>query len=164
MSKSNIMRIILVVGIALIIIGILLLGWVWATADDRNVIRVQLEGGNSEALKFEELALVPGEECEYLIKLERMSSDSYDLVLDFVESGEGTLADYARVRITSGEHTVCDELLRDAFSSEDIVLSVDFSENKNTELKVIYYLPVEVGNEAKNAEAIFELLLTASNE
>ena len=40
----------------------------------------------------------------------------------------------------------------------------DFRENKNTELKVIYYLPLDVGNEAKNAEAIFELQLTASNE
>jgi hypothetical protein len=29
---------------------------------------------------------------------------------------------------------------------------------------MVYYLPVDIGNEAKNAEAVFELLLTASNE
>ena len=51
-----------------------------------------------------------------------------------------------------------------AFEKEKIVLPVDFDEGENTELKIVYYLPLDVGNEAKNAEAVFELLLTASNE
>ena len=31
-------------------------------------------------------------------------------------------------------------------------------------MKIVYYMPIEIGNEAKNAEAIFDLLLTATNE
>ena len=39
-----------------------------------------------------------------------------------------------------------------------------FGEDKNTEFQIVYYLPIDVGNEAKNAEALFGLMLTASNE
>jgi hypothetical protein len=28
----------------------------------------------------------------------------------------------------------------------------------------VYYMPLDVGNEAKNTEAVFKLVLTASNE
>jgi hypothetical protein len=68
------------------------------------------------------------------------------------------------VKIISGDEVICDELLAKVFEDDDIVLPVDFAEDKNTELKIVYYLPVDIGNEAKNAEAVFELLLTASNE
>ena len=50
------------------------------------------------------------------------------------------------------------------FEAENINLPVDFSEGKNTELKITYYLPIDIGNEAKNAEAIFELRFESSNE
>ena len=45
---------------------------------------------------------------------------------------------------------------------EKITLSVDFAAEKNAELKIVYYLPLDVGNEAKNAEGMFELQFTAS--
>ena len=33
-----------------------------------------------------------------------------------------------------------------------------------TPFEIVYYLPIDVGNEAKNAVAVFELHLTAYNE
>ena len=45
-----------------------------------------------------------------------------------------------------------------------LFLPVHFDLLHNTELTVEYYMPIEIGNEAKNAEAHFELHLTASNE
>ena len=85
--------------------------------------------------------------------------------LDFVDTDEEkTLKKYARVKIVADGEVISDELLADAFEKEKIVLPVDFDDKKNTELKIVYYLPLDVGNEAKNAEAVFELLLTASNE
>ena len=68
------------------------------------------------------------------------------------------------MKIVANGEVISDELLADAFEKEKIVLPVDFDEGENTELKIVYYLPLDVGNEAKNAEAVFELLLTASNE
>ena len=77
---------------------------------------------------------------------------------------EKTLKNFARVKIISNGETVHDELLASAFDSEDLKLTVNFAKKRNTELSIVYYLPIEVGNEAKNAEADFEIHLTASNE
>ena len=165
MPKSKLMRIILIAGSVLIIVGVSLMGWMLATEDERGVIEVKLEDGKTESLAFEDLTLVPGEKCEYIIKLEKSGASKYDLALDFVDTDEEkTLKNYARVKILANGEVVSDELLADAFENEKIILPVDFDEGKNTELKIVYYLPLEVGNEAKKAEAFFELLLKASNE
>lgn len=164
MTKSTFMRIVLIVGSALILVGVSLMTWMLVTEDDRSVIDVQLENGKTQSVEFENLSLVPGEECEYTISLGSDTASKYDLSLDFVEIEEKTLKNFARVKIVANGEVVCDELLATVFEDENIVLPVDFTEGKNTELKIVYYLPLEVGNEAKNAEAVFELLLTASNE
>ncbi len=164
MPKSKLMRIILIVGSVLIIVGASLMSRMLATEDERGVIEVKLEDGKTESLAFEDLTLVPGEKCEYIIRLKKISASKYNLELDFVETEENTLKNYARVKLLANGEVICDELLADAFKKEKIVLPVDFDEGKNTELKIVYYLPIDVGNEAKKAEAVFELLLTASNE
>ena len=55
-------------------------------------------------------------------------------------------------------------MMTTVFAEEPIVIPVDFNTSINTELTIVYYLPLDVGNEAKKAEAVFELRLTASNE
>jgi hypothetical protein len=59
---------------------------------------------------------------------------------------------------------VYDDLLVNTLEDKNILFSVDFREDKNTEFRIVYYLPIDVGNEAKNAEALFGLMLKASNE
>jgi hypothetical protein len=157
------MRIILVVASLMIIVGVILMMWVLMTRDDRNVINVSLIDGNAP-VKFEELSLVPGDECSYTIKLAKASSDKFDLRLDFVRTGDGTLEDHARVKIVTQGDVVYDDLLADAIENATIHFAVDFEQNQNTEFQIVYYLPLDVGNEAKNAEAKFELILSASNE
>jgi hypothetical protein len=164
MTKQGFMRIILSVGSILIIIGVLLMAWTLATRDDRNVIRVQLADGQTRPIRFENLALVPGEQCSYTVLLSGTQASGCTLYLDFVETEEKTLKNFARVKIVSGEEALYDELLATAFSDEEMAIAVDFNNQQHTELEFIYYLPLDVGNEAKNAEAVFELLLTASNE
>jgi hypothetical protein len=164
MPKNKLMRIILIAGSVLIIAGVSLMGRIIATEDDRNVLKINLEDEKTQSIKFESLSLVPGEECEYTVELKKSSEDKCNLLLDFVETEEKTLKNFARVKIITNGEIVCDELLATVFEKDKIVLPVDFSEGKNTNLKIVYYLPIDVGNEAKNAEAIFELLLTASNE
>lgn len=164
MQKNKLMLIILMVGSVLIIVGVSLMTWMLATVDERNVIRVSLDKGDSDPVKFEALSLVPGDECEYGVKLVKGRTNTLDLRFDFIETGDGTLKNYARVKIMVQGNIVYDDLLANALENEKISLSVDFEKNKNTEFQVIYYLPIDVGNEAKNAEAKFGLMLTASNE
>ena len=164
MTKSIFLRIVLIAASALIITGVLLMNWMLDTSDERNVIKIRLADGITEAVEFEDLSLIPGDSCEYVIVLNNERSMPYDLDIKFVETEEKTLKNFAFVKVISGNEVICDELLADAFAGEGISLPVDFEENKNTIIKIVYYMPIEVGNEAKNAEAKFELQLTASNE
>ena len=164
MAKSSLMRILLIAGSVLIIIGVSLMCWMLSTSDDTNVIKVDLAAGETESIEFENLALIPGESCEYVIKLKRDGANRFDLGLNFEETQEKNLKNFAKVKIISGDEVICDELLATVFENSDIVLPVDFKDDKNTEITIVYYLPYEVGNEAKNAEAIFKLDLVASNE
>ena len=170
MAASGFMRIVLIAASVLIIIGVVLVCGIMLTDDDRNNITVNMKDiatGESKTIEFEKLGLVPGGQCEYTVKLKGENSKKYDLKLDFVdmdETGEMTLKNYARVRILSGEEIICDELLADAFKNDVIVLPVDFNQGKNTDIVIVHYLPIDVGNETKKAEAVFDLVLTASNE
>ena len=165
MIKSVALRVALIVICVLILIGVTILMWMMLTEDERNNIEVYLSDGKTQAIQFDDLDLVPGDSCEYEIVLKSEFAKKYDLILDFADlAEEGTLKNFVRVKIMADDESVCDELLADVIANDDLVLPVDFKENKNTKLKVVYYLPLEVGNDAKNAEALFELRLTATNE
>lgn len=59
---------------------------------------------------------------------------------------------------------ICDELLAEVFAQEGYELAVDFADGAKNEIKIIYYMPENVGNEAQNAEAKFDLIVTATDE
>ena len=164
MTKNGIMTVALVITIILIIIGVIVMNQVLTASEEENVIKVHIEDQKTETVEFKGLSLIPGDSCEYVIKLTGDRASAYDLAFDFVETEEGTLKEFVWVKILSQEAQICDMLLKDALSKDDLVLPVDFGAGKNTELTIIYYLPHEVGNEAKNAKAIFELRLTANIE
>lgn len=165
MGRRILMRVLICVGSILIIAGTAILGWSAGTSDDPGEITVTVRDGATETVEFEGLGLIPGESIEYEIKLKGDRSTAYDLTLDFVDLEESMKLKYfARVKILSGDEVICDELLAVALVKEDIHLRVDFTESKNTNIKIVYYMPAEVGNEAKNAEAVFKLMITADSE
>ncbi len=164
MKKSGFMRILLLAGSVLILVGVALMTWMVMTAEDRTVINLELEPNGTYELSVEELCLIPGEEVAYTIKLNSNKADRYDLRLDFEELEEKTLKNYARVKIASGDKILYDELLATAFDEENLAFPVDFEKEINTEFILVYYLPIDVGNEAENAQAVFDLQITASNE
>ena len=162
MAKHKFMRWILLIGSIMILIGVALMCWMLMTADDRTVIKVDLD--LEQKIPFEELCLVPGEEVAYTIKLNSNKGSKYDLHLDFVEEEDKTLKKYARVKIESAGEVVYDELLSDAFLAPDVIFPISFKESDNNEFTIVYYLPIEIGNEAENAVATFYLLITATNQ
>ena len=165
MTRSNLLRLVLIVGSILIIIGVTLMLWNLVIEKDPNVIEIHIKDLKKPyPIEFENLCLIPGEQCEYRISLKGDRSNTCSINFDFVELEESKLKDFARVKIESKDGVLLDELLVDAFDNDNFEFPVDFSKKKNTELKVVYYLPLEVGNEAKKADAVFELIVTAINE
>ena len=167
MQSNKIMRTMLMIANLFVLIGVLMTVWVAIEKEDKDVdvIKVQLSEGETEVIKFDAMNLLPGDSCEYIIELRNDDFPKYSLNLDFVDvDEEKTLKNYARVKIIANGAVVHDELLATAFENDNIAFPVDFAEGMNAELKIVYYLPLEVGNEAKNAEAAFEVLITASNK
>jgi len=164
MVKGLIMRIGVIALSVVMMVGVGIMLYTNVTEDDRNVIDIPLGEGDTKKITFESLALVPGEQCSYDIELDHEVQKQYDLILDFYEIEEKSLKDSARVRIESGGVPIYDELLATAFEDENIKFPVDFDKDMNTAFKVTYYMPLEVGNEAQGAEALFELRLTATSE
>ena len=143
----------------LIIIGVVIMGFMLDAYNRVNSITVDIETGETQLVKFDRIGLVPGESCEYTIKFK--GGEDLDLSLAFAEGEEKSLKNFAFVKIIAGDVVILDELLADVFEHEEITLSVNFNEKRNTEITIIYYLPIEVGNEAKNAEADFDLVIRA---
>lgn len=165
MTKGRWMRILLVLISILILIGVVFMRCTpnRLTAEG-GLINVVLSDGKTQIVEFDNLSLVPGEECEYIVTLEHALNGQCDVTFDFREIEEKTLKYFIRVKMIADGEILCDEILADMFEKENIVLPVDFAENKNTKLKIVYFMPFEVGNEAKNAETIFELRITTKNK
>ena len=82
----------------------------------------------------------------------------------FIKTGGERLEDFAYVKIISGEDVLYDGLLATAFEAQGLIFPVDFEKQINTNLQIVYYLPETTGNEAKNADVLFELHISASNQ
>ena len=164
MNKSNFMRILAIVLSVFVLGGAALWGYLTASEEERSAITVHVEEGKTETVQFENLSLVPGQSCEYELSLDGGRADQYDVIFDFVELKEGTLKNYACASIESKGGILYDGLLAPLFEDGPLTVAVDFEKKVNTDLRIVYYLPIEIGNEAQNAEALFELHLTASNE
>ncbi len=156
--------------ISLVIISVLILiGAIWTLrsctpTDGENLVKVRLELEETQIVSFENLCLIPGQACDYTVILESDDADECNLTIEFEEMGDGTLKNFAYVRIEANGEVLYDKLLATVFDGEKISLMIDFPQKQNTELTVTYYLPIEVGNDAKNAEVVFQMLLTMSNQ
>ena len=163
MTKT-ITRVLMALSSIIIVIGVILMYQTIQASDDPDVIVVYIKRGQTETIEFADLALVPGSQSDYEIKLKGTSNREADVILKFVKKGGERLEDFAYVKIISGDEVLYDELLATAFKSDGVTLPVNFPQHSNTDLRIVYYLPETVGNEIKNAEALFELQITASNE
>ena len=161
--KGTVTRILIIISSIMTIVGLLLMYQTMEASKDQQVITVHIHEGEIETVAFADLTLVPGSSSQYIVKIKSDTAENCELSLDFVRTAQSPLEEFAYVRIISDGEVVYDALLAEAFETK-LSLPVHFGLLHNTELTVEYYMPIEVGNEAKNAEAHFELHLTASNE
>ena len=157
-TRDKLMRIILIAASILIIIGVVLMRFMFRSFQTGDVIKLYLEDGKTEAIGFSDLSLVPGDSKEYHVKLTASPAGKYDIKLSFAEEVDKGLKNFVHVKLIADDMVLCDQLLADAFENDELVMPADFRKEKYADLTIIYYMPIEVGNEAKNVEAIFSLL------
>ena len=70
---------------------------------------------------------------------------------------------YARVEYNGKNVYGKDILLADLFKADIVKFPCELSDGKDHILKITYYMPVDVSNEAENTDADFILRIVASN-
>lgn len=129
--------------------------------DGNHSVNVELEIGEGETVPFEKLGLVPGDSVTYDLYLSTSDGPTKTIYLEFYEIQDSPLKDFVRVRILVNDEEICDELLGDLMDSGKIDFNMDLSVGDECKVTLVYYMPTEVGNEAANAEAWFDLCITA---
>ena len=164
MKRTLLMRVGIILIAVFIIVGVVLTLLLMNERNRGNVLDIGLDGTISP-IEFGGFKMVPGDATEYKLAFTGRAAGAYDTVLSFSDADpSGRLKDFIRVRILSGQTEIYDELLADAMNGKSVSLRVDFEKNENTELILIYYMPLEVGNEAKLTTADFRLNITSNLE
>ncbi len=162
-TQKKLLNIALISLCTLILLGMGLT--VYLLRADRSVITLDLQPDKTQTVEFSELCLLPGEQSEFTLVLRSDYATQYLLTLAWEDCApEHTLKEHVYVRVEKDGAVLREQLLAQAFTDDALTLSVDFDKDANNELKIIYYMPEAVGNEAQNAEADFKLLVTATNE
>lgn len=165
-SLQNVaMRIVLKVACVLLIVGAVLTGYMLLNLDSRNIIDVELDEYGSAILDFSSEGIKPGDTIEYVMAVESDLPGTCMLTLDFEETERGILKNYLYIKVTVEGEVIADCLLADLVDGEE-PLSVPCKVRKtdDLEIKVEYFLPLETGNEVKNASVNYLLHITLSNE
>lgn len=131
------------------------------SSNGNHTVKVEIENGEGETVPFEKLGLVPGDSVTYDLYLSTTDGPTKSVYLEFYEVQDSPLKDFVRVRILVNDEELCDELLGDLMDSGKIDFNMDLSVGDECKVTLVYYMPIEVGNEAANAEAWFDLCITA---
>ena len=163
MTKSLFTSIIMIAICVLILAGSCLMGYFVANPD-RGSETIKVDLGTGGDVTFENLALLPGEKSEYEIELKGEVEAECDVTLKFEDKGDNTLKNYVYAKVEYNGNVLCDKLLAEIFDDEAMKFKSDLRDGRVNVIKVTYYMPIEVENEAENAEAFIDLSITASNE
>lgn len=149
-----------------VMVGIILFEVIFAVrlylnSNGDQSINVEIENGESEVVEFEKFGLVPGESTEYTLYLSTNDGPTKHVTLEFSEQEDSPLKEFVRVKVLVNDEETCDELLADLLDGQKITCAGDLSSAEEFKITIIYYMPTEVGNEAANTEAWFNLYITA---
>ena len=164
MKREILMRIGIILVAVLILCGVILTLLLMNDRGRGKIFDIGLDG-NISPINFNGLKMVPGDSAEYKLAFKGRDAKKYNVNLSFADvDPDGALKNFIRVKILSGETEIYDELLADAMDGRSLSLNVNFKKAENTELRLIYYMPLEVGNEAKLATSDFRLNIISTVE
>lgn len=125
---------------------------------------------SQEVLEFKGFMVVPGGSDDYRIKLTPVAGVIADFSINFtevssIENATGVkLKDRARVRISVEGEEIIDDLLANVFDSDAYEMKLKLQERKAFFVDVEFYLPLEVGNEIKNASVDFFITIVVEKQ
>lgn len=159
------MRIVLIIMSVFLLAGAVLTGYMLLNLDSRDIINVDIGRTGASAVDFSALQMKPGDSKEYVLSIGSELPGDCVMTIDFTETDDGKLKDFVYVVVEANGKVLCDKLLRDLFEAEEpIELDCKINKYERFDVKVKYYMPIEVDNSAKNTHSDFMIKITVSNE
>ena len=163
--QNVVMRVVLIVACIMLVVGAAVTGYMLLNLDSRDIIDVELDEHGSAVLELSSEGIKPGDTVEYVMAIDSELPGTCILTLDFEEIEKGALKDYLYVTVEVEGETLCEVLLSELLESDEpLSTPCKVSKKEDLEIKVKYSLPLETGNEAKNASVDYLLHITLSNE
>ncbi len=166
MTKVQYWRLLLIILSLMILIGSAMVYLVIRFGHDGNAIKMDIQYGQPQKVEFSQFAMIPGGKSEYIITPYRYVPGVYNLTFDFQdkEIGHSIFDKSVYVYIECDGVVYCDQRLSSIFDSENPVITLDLRKDISKEIKLVYYIPEEIGNEIQGATADFELFIIANEK
>ncbi len=161
MSKkaSNILILSLV---AVTIIGIIV--GIWVHTSQQKFINEKtffLNEKERTELDVRLSGVYPGMSVPYTVKLKANKGDSFNLTVDFQKVGKDSLASFIDVELFVNSEKIDSAKLSEYLSGRQVDFSVDFDGTENAEVEIVYSMGLDVGDEAQNTAADFDVVISA---
>lgn len=150
----------------LILIGVILMVIMLCAAKHENCIKIKLAINESEKVEISDYIIVPGYENEYFLSITTDNPGSYDLNFSFIEKGntENVLKEHFYVLIEYDGEVYYDDKLSNLYERTDITIEMNLKRVLGTEVRIVYYIPSEVGNDIQGEIVDFDLFVTATEK
>lgn len=152
----------------MILLGVALM--IWMLLADRNgdniKVKVEIEEINvPKKVEINDYILVPGYENEYTLTVTSDRPGDYDLTFSFVEKGneDNVLKENLHILIEYDGEVLCDDKLSELYD-RTIDFSIELKRWHGQDIRVVYYIPIEVGNEIQGQVIDFDLFITATEK
>lgn len=122
-----------------------------------NIINIDKNGAH-QILEIGKLSVLPGKEEDHTIGLSVIQTNTYIIQMDFIEIEDGGLGNFLRIKITVDDEVIFESSLKELMSGTNLVgfnLALDAEMIKD--IKITYYLLVDVGNEAMKKYSKFNI-------
>ena len=146
----------------MILIGVGLMIWMLLADHLGGAIKVRVDVDIPVEAGINDVVIVPGYKNEYHLKVTADKPHEYDLTFSFKEQGdtESDLKDNLYILIEHDGVVYCDAKLSELYEGGPS-MTLQLKRLVAQDVKVVYYIPEEVGNEIKGDTADFGLFITA---
>ncbi len=116
----------------------------------------------TEQIKVSLSGITPGASAAYTVHLKASKGDSFALCVDCTKTGADSMAPFIDVQVlVDGQH-VGQLPLSSLLGEEQLEFRIKFDNTTDVEVKIVYSMSLQVGDEAQNTAADFDLMLTTT--
>lgn len=151
-----------IAAVVLLLVGVVIIAVELSTPTEEYFKDITLTGKDTQVEKLEVTIdkLVPGGSKEYTINLKGKSATDYNLSLEFSGGASNVLTDYITVTVEYGgeKYPAQPQTLSKLLAGEKI----SFKGKSASEIKIIYSMSEQAGNNTQNTTADFTITFVAS--